>query len=136
MAGYEGRVVAVNPVHGNQVRADYGAVPSVVFTIPPLAGVGLDERSAESEGLHFRIATGEMSARSSSRRIGEECSAYKVLVEEESERILGAPLLGSGAEEHTNPFALAIRKGLSASGLKETIDSYPTHSSNTKYMIP
>ncbi|TAM79704.1 MAG: NAD(P)/FAD-dependent oxidoreductase [Acidobacteria bacterium] len=136
VAGYEGRVVASNLLHGNHQKADYGSVPSVAFTIPPLAAVGLDERTARNHGLRFRAGAGDMSSWYSSRRTGETCAAYKILVEEGTERILGAHLLGSHAEEHINLFALAIRKGIQASDLKETIYSYPTHTSNTQYLIP
>ncbi|MGH9406992.1 MAG: hypothetical protein ACRD3D_14315 [Terriglobia bacterium] len=59
-----------------------------------------------------------------------------MLVEEDTDHILGAHLLGSHAEEYINLFALAIHKGLRASDLKETIYSYPTHASNTQYLIP
>lgn len=136
VAGYEGRIAAANLLKGNLEKAAYGSVPSVVFTIPPLAAVGLDERTARNRGLVFRTSSGDMSSWYASRRIGESCAAYKVLVEEGTERILGAHLLGSHAEEHINLFALAIRKGLRASDLKETIYSYPTHISNTQYLIP
>ncbi len=136
VAGYEGSIVAANLLEGNHRKAIYGAVPSVVFTIPPLASVGLDERAARSKGLRFRTGQGDMSSWHSSRRIGETCAAYKVLVEEETDRVLGAHLLGSDAEEHINVFALAIHQGLRASDLKETLYSYPTHSSNTQYLIP
>jgi glutathione reductase (NADPH) len=136
VAGYEGQIVAANLLRGNRLKADYGSVPSVVFTIPPLAAVGLDERRARKRALRYRIGSGDMSTWYASRRIGESCAAYKVLVEEGTERILGAHLLGSHAEEHINLFALAIRKGLQASDLKDTIYSYPTHISNTPYVIP
>lgn len=136
VAGYEGRIVAANLLGGNQKKADYGAVPSVVFTIAPLASVGLDERSVRDRGLRLRTGQADMSTWYSSRRIGEKCAAYKILVEEDTDRILSAHLLGSHAEEHINLFALAIHKGLRASDLKETIYAYPTHSSNTQYFIP
>lgn len=136
VAGYEGRIVASNLLSGNHEKADYESVPSVVFTIPPLAAVGLDERVARNMGLNFRVATGDMSGWYASRRIAETCAAYKVLVEDGTDRILGAHLLGSHAEEHINLFALAIRKGLRASDLRDTIYSYPTHVSNTQYLFP
>jgi glutathione reductase (NADPH) len=136
VAGYEGEIVASNLLHGNHERADYGSVPSVAFTVPPLAAVGLDERMARKLGLNFRTGAGDMSNWYASRRISETCAAYKVLVEDGTDLILGAHLLGSHAEEHINLFALAIRKGLRASDLRDTIYSYPTHVSNTQYMFP
>jgi len=136
VAGYEGQVVAANLLQGNHEKANYGSVPSVVFTIPPLAAVGFDEREVRNQGLRFRVGSGDMSSWYASRRIAETCAGYKILVEEESGRLLGAHILGTHAEEHINLFALAIRKGLTASDLQETIYAYPTHISNTQYMIP
>lgn len=58
-----------------------------------------------------------------------------MLIEEDSERILGAHLLGSNADELINIFALAIRNRLSAAVVKEMIFAYPTHASDVPYML-
>lgn len=71
----------------------------------------------------------------SSWRIAEEYSGCTVLIEEETERILGAHLLGPHAEDTINLFALAIRSGLTARDLKQTIFAYPTHASDVGYML-
>jgi glutathione reductase (NADPH) len=70
-----------------------------------------------------------------SRRVAEAYSGYKVLVEEESDHILGAHLLGSGAEEVINLFAVAMRSGMRASDLKHMLFAYPTHGSDVPYML-
>ena len=67
--------------------------------------------------------------------MGEKYSASKVLVEEDTGRLLGAHLLGPSADELINLFALAIRHGLTAEGLKEVIFAYPTHASDVGYMV-
>jgi glutathione reductase (NADPH) len=67
--------------------------------------------------------------------VGETCSGFKVLVEEGTERILGAHLLGPQADEVINLFALAIRTGLNATDLKAAIMAYPTHGSDIEYML-
>jgi glutathione reductase (NADPH) len=135
VAGYEGRIVAANLLNGNKTTADYKGIPSVAFTVPPLAAVGLQEAAARQQGLHFRVHMERTSAWYSSRRIAEEYSAFKVLIEEGTERILGAHLLGPHAEDTINLFALAIRSGLSAKDLKQTIFAYPTHASDVAYML-
>jgi glutathione reductase (NADPH) len=58
----------------------------------------------------------------------------KVLIEDESDRILGAHLLGPGADETINLFAVGIRLGLRASDLRDVIFAYPTHGSDIRYM--
>jgi glutathione reductase (NADPH) len=135
VAGYEGEVVAANLLKGNHRKPNYLAVPSVVFTVPPLAAVGLSEQSAREQGLQFRTNHQKTSGWYSSRRIGEECSGFKVLVEEGSGRIIGAHLLGPHAEEVINLFALAIRSGLTATDITEMMLAYPTHASDISYMV-
>ena len=135
VAGYEGRIVAANLLNGNKTTADYTGIPSVAFTVPPLAAVGLQEAAARKQGLRFRVQKERTSRWYSSRRIAEECSGFKILIEEETERILGAHLLGPHAEDTINLFALAIRSRLPASALKETIFAYPTHASDIVYML-
>lgn len=136
VASYQGRVVAANLLDGNHRIADYSGVPTVVFTIPPLAAVGLLEAEAREQGLAFESnheATGDWY---SSRRVGESCAGHKVLVASDSGRILGAHVLGPGADELINLFALAIRVGLSATHLEEARLAYPTHGSDLEHMLP
>ncbi len=135
VAGYEGGVVAANLLEGNHRKPDYLAVPTVVFTVPPLASVGLQERPARERGLRFRTNRQVTSSWYSSRRVGEEFSGFKVLIEEGSNRILGAHLLGSQSEELINVFALAIRTGTRAADLKHIMFAYPTHASDIAYMV-
>jgi glutathione reductase (NADPH) len=135
VAGYEGRIVAANLLDGNHARPDYAGIPSVVFTIPPLARVGLSEDEARAAGLRFKIRHEDTSSWYSSRRVGEEASAFKVLVEEDTGRLLGAHLLGPHADETINLFALAMRAGLTSDRFKDVIWAYPTHASDTPYMV-
>jgi glutathione reductase (NADPH) len=71
----------------------------------------------------------------SSRRVAEKCSGYKVLIEEGTDRILGAHLLGDQASEIINLFAVAIRSGMLATDLRHMVFSYPTHASDVPYML-
>lgn len=135
VAGYEGAIVAANLLDGNHRQPDYRGIPTVVFTIPPLAAVGLTEPQARTQGLRFRVQSERTTGWYSSRRIAEPCSAYKVLVEEDTGRILGAHLLGAEAAEIINLFALAIRLNLTASDLKALLYSYPSHASDVPYML-
>ena len=135
VAGYEGRIVAANLLEGNHEMPDYHAIPSVVFTLPPLAGVGLREEEARTNGLSFVAHHEDTSTWYSSRRVGEAFSAFKVLVEQESGRILGAHLLGPHADETINLFTLAMRAGVTADQFKQMLWAYPTHGSDTAYMV-
>jgi glutathione reductase (NADPH) len=135
VAGYQGRVAASNLIEGNHVRADYSAVPSVVFTVPPMAAVGLGEDEARARGLKVRVNVADTAGWYSSRRIGETHSGFKTIVDDETGRILGAHLLGPGAEEAINLFAMAIHFGLTAGQVREMLFAYPTHGSDLAYMM-
>lgn len=135
VAGYEARIVAANLLNGNHATADYASVPSVVFTIPPLASVGLQEQDAREEGQRFTVKREDTAGWYSSRRVGETCSGYKVLVDEDTGRILGAHLLGPQAEETINLFAVAMRWGKTAADIKDLLFAYPTHASDVPYMV-
>ncbi len=135
VASMEGRVVAANLLNGNKEKPNYSGVPSVVFTIPPLAAVGQQEGAAREQGLKLAVDQGDTGGWYSSRRVGVKHSGYKVLVEESSRRIVGAHLLGPHAEETINLFAMAIRCGLTADQLKEMRYAYPSHSDDISYMV-
>ena len=135
VASHDGMVVASNLLAGNHQKPDYRAIPTVGFTIPPLASVGLSEREASDRGLKFRVQKEMTPGWYSSRRVGETCSGYKTLVEEGTDLILGAHLLGGQAEEAINIFGAAMRAGMRASDLRLAIFSYPTHASDIPYML-
>ncbi|MGH9396559.1 MAG: dihydrolipoyl dehydrogenase family protein [Terriglobia bacterium] len=135
VAGYEGRIATANLLEGNHAKTNYLGIPTVVFTIPHLAAVGLQEETARGQRLRFRTNHANTSGWYSSRRVGETHSAYKVLVEEASDRILGAHLLGPASDELINIFALAVRSGITATVLREMIFAYPTVGSDLPYMV-
>jgi glutathione reductase (NADPH) len=135
VAGMQGDIVAHNLLEGNRHTPNYTGIPSVVFTTPSLARVGLLEEAARAQGLRFTTHHQDTSDWYSSRRVALPHTGFKVLVEEGSERLLGAHLLGLHAEEVINLFALAIRAGLRASDLKQMVYAYPTSASDIGYMV-
>jgi glutathione reductase (NADPH) len=135
VASYEGQIVATNLLHGNRATPNYLGIPSVVFTVPQLAAIGLSESEAREQNFKFRVKKEMTSTWYSSRRVAEAYSGYKVLLEEGTDRILGAHILGSEAGEVINLFALAIRSGMHATDLKHMLFAYPTSGSNLTRML-
>jgi glutathione reductase (NADPH) len=135
VASYEGLIVAANLLKGNHQSPNYLGIPSVVFTIPQLSAVGLSEREAREQNLKFTVKKETTSTWYSSRRVAETHSGYKVLVEADTDRILGAHILGSEAGEVINLFALAIRSGIRATDLRHMLFAYPTSGSNLTRML-
>ncbi len=135
VAAMQGAIAASNLLKGNHGTPNYAGIPSVVFTTPPLARVGLTEEAAHAEGLRFATNYGDTSDWYSSRRVGLRHTGFKTLVEKGTGRILGAHVLGQHAEEVINLFGLAIRTGIRASDLKHAVFSYPTSASDLGSML-
>ena len=135
VAGMQGDIVARNLLEGNRHTPNYTGIPSVVFTTPSLVRVGLLEEAARAQGLRFTTHHEDTSGWHSSRRVALRYTGFKTLVEEGTNRILGAHLLGPHAEEVINLFALVIRAGLRASDLKQMVYTYPTSASDVGYMV-
>jgi glutathione reductase (NADPH) len=135
VAGMQGGIVATNLLEGNTRTPNYEGIPSVVFTTPPLARVGLNETAARAQGLRFTVHHDDTSGWYTSRRVGLAHTGYKTLVEDGTDRILGAHVLGFQSDEIVNIFGLAIRKGLSAHDLRDMVFGYPTGASDISSML-
>ncbi len=134
-AGIEGDIVSRNLREGNKYKPDYRGIATVVYSVPPLASVGLGVKAARDQGLDFDVKQGDTSGWYNSRRLGATHSGFKVLIEKGTERILGAHLLGPNAGETINLFAMAVRFGLKTSEIKDIPFAYPTHSYDIGYML-
>ena len=135
VATIDAKTVAANLLDDGDREPDYTGVASVVFTVPPLASVGLSADAATKQGLRFDCREGDMAEFQSVRRVREDAAAYRVLVERDTDRILGAHLLGPNAEEVITVFAAAIRFGATASALADLPTGYPSFSSNISSML-
>jgi glutathione reductase (NADPH) len=135
VSSHDGKVVAANLLEVNRHRPDYRGVPSVAFTLPPIAGVGLSEAEARMQWPNMRVNSAKVPEWYTARRAAEPVYGYKTLVEGESGRILGAHLVGPHADEIINLFGLAIRHNLTVDDLKTTIFAYPTGASDIGYML-
>jgi glutathione reductase (NADPH) len=135
LASHEGRLVAENILHGNRKTFTEGPVPTVVFTVPPLASVGLTEEEAKKQGIKVDVKFRETADWYSSRRINEPFSGFKLLIDKKTNQFVGAHLLGSGSEETINLITLAINYKLPADELAKTLFAYPTHGADLKSML-
>jgi glutathione reductase (NADPH) len=132
----EGKVVADNLIHASKRRrGDYRVVPSVVFTLPKIASVGLQEAEASRQGLQFDVKFRETADWLHNLRINEPFAGFKIILERDTGRILGAHLLDSHADDLINLFALAMQHNLTAADIKQVLYAYPTASSSVQYMV-
>jgi glutathione reductase (NADPH) len=135
VSSHDAKVAAANILERNRRKPDYRGVPSVAFTLPPVAGVGLSESAARLQAPRLRVKSAKVPNWYTARRVAESIYGYKTLVDEGSGRILGAHLVGPHADEIINLFALAIRHDLTTDDLKSTIFGYPTGASDIGYML-
>ncbi len=135
VADDEGKKAAANILKGNHIKMDYSVVPSAVFTIPSVGSVGLTEAQAQQKGLKVKINQQASIQWPSSKRIGETHSAYKVILDEETNQIIGAHIARHNASEVINILALAMKHQIPADELKDFMWAYPTMTSDIKYML-
>ena len=135
LATYEGRIVGRNIVDGPTVMPDYAVIPSVVHTVPALATVGLTEQAALEKGLNVKVSSNDMTGWFSAKSYAESVAWAKVLVDQDSDRIVGAHMVGHKAEELIHLFAMAIRHGITASAIKDDMFAFPTFSSDVKNLF-
>ncbi len=135
LATYEGKQVGKSLVNGTLHAPDYHVVPSAVYTVPALASVGLTEAQATEKGLKFSVKSNDMTDWRSARTHAETVAYAKILIDDDSEEILGAHLIGHGAEEVIHLFAFAMKHGVTASEIADTVYAYPTFSSDIKFLV-
>ncbi len=135
VATYEGRIVGHNIVNGPSKKPNYDNSPSAVFTIPALATVGLTEAQAKEAYDNVNVTTSDMTGWFSAKSYAETVAWSKIITDKDTDKILGAHIVGHRGEELINIFGLAMQHGISASALKESPMAYPTFASDVKNII-
>ncbi|HMH69345.1 MAG TPA: NAD(P)/FAD-dependent oxidoreductase, partial [Pinirhizobacter sp.] len=118
--------VAAEVIAGEKSFFDARVVPSVAFTDPEIAWVGVTEREAKEKGL--KIGVGKFPWAASGRAIGIDRTEgfTKLIFDEETHRIVGAGIVGVHAGDLISELALAIEMGAEASDIAKTIHPHPT----------
>jgi dihydrolipoamide dehydrogenase len=124
-ATHEGRVAA-EVLAGKPVAFDRLAIPAVVFTDPEIAWCGLTEEQAKKEGRAYEVGLYPWAASGRAVALGRTEGLTKILVEPETERVLGVGIVGAGAGELIAEAVLAIEMGCEITDLTETIHPHPT----------
>lgn len=132
VAGLQGDTAAENIIKGNNKQVDYTGVPAVVFTLPPLASVGITKDDVKD--IH-EVIYNDRSNWYSSKRLNFNHAASKIIIDKQTDKILGAHILGPEAEEVINIFAMAMRYGLNASDVKNAVFTYPSVCSDIEHMM-
>ena len=124
-ASHEGRVAA-EVIAGRQVVYEPAAIPAVVFTDPEIAWVGLTEKEAADRGIAHKVVRFPWAASGRAATLDRDDGLTKLVIDPQSERIIGMGIAGSGAGEMIAEGALAIEMGANVTDMGLTIHPHPT----------
>jgi dihydrolipoamide dehydrogenase len=124
-ASHEGRV-AVEAIAGHKVAFEPRAIPAVVFTDPEIAWCGLTETEAKRDGIAVEVARFPWGASGRATTLGRNDGVTKLLIEPETQRILGMGICGAGAGELIAEGVLAVEMAAVADDVKLSIHPHPT----------
>jgi len=124
-ASHEGRV-AVEVIAGHKSVFEPMAIPAVVFTDPEIAWAGLTEIQAKEKNINYEVTKFPWAASGRAITLDRFDGVTKILVDPETERILGVGICGPGAGELIAEGVLAIEMGANLTDLKLTIHPHPT----------
>jgi dihydrolipoamide dehydrogenase len=131
-ATHEGKVAA-EAAAGQKSYFDARVIPSVAYTDPEVAWVGLTETDAKQRGIAFDKASFPWSASGRSLTLGRDDGVTKLLFDPQTHRVVGGGIVGSGAGDLVAEVALAIEMGADAADLALTVHPHPTLSETVAF---
>ena len=134
-ATMEGHIVSANILDGNNKQPDYGVRPTAVYTLPTLAMVGITEEQARKDNLDITVNYASVPNWYTAKHLGEKTYAFKVIIDNKTDLILGVHIIGPKAEETINVFAVAMQAKMKAHDLMIIPFTYPSASSDIAKMI-
>lgn len=125
-------VVAAEVIAGKPVEMHYRSMPSVVYTWPEIATVGLAEHEVKESGREYRVGKFPFSANGRARTMGESAGLVKVITDKATDELLGVHIMGPNASELISEVVLAFEYRGSAEDIGITVHSHPTLSEAVK----
>ena len=122
----EGQAFADTFFGNKPTQVDYGCIPSAVFSHPPIAGVGMTEGHARNTIGPVKIFTSDFRPMKNVLAGRNERSLYKMVVDGESERIVGIHMIGPDAPEILQAAAIAVKAGLKKADFDATVALHPS----------
>jgi dihydrolipoamide dehydrogenase len=127
VASYEGRI-AVENILEKEKKANYSGIPNCIFTDPEIASVGFTEEKARTSGFEIEIFKFDFLGMGASHICGDTEGLIKIIIDKNTDLILGAHIIGTMATEIINILASSIRSKIKSSQLKDSIFGHPTFS--------
>jgi glutathione reductase (NADPH) len=124
----EGQAFADTVFGGKPTRVDYANIPSAVFSHPPIASVGMTEGQARDRLGTYKTYVSDFRPMKNVLAGRNERSLYKLIVDEESNKVVGIHMIGPDAPEILQAAAVAVKAGLTKAQFDETVALHPTMS--------
>jgi dihydrolipoamide dehydrogenase len=118
--------IAVENIHGEDVVFENVVIPAVVFTDPELAWCGLTEAEAKERGVKYEVAKFPWAASGRALSFDRTDGVTKMIIDPETERVLGVGICGAGAGELIAEAVLAIEMGATAEDIALSVHPHPT----------
>ena len=125
VASYEAKL-AVNNIFIEPREVDYSVMPSSVFTIPELAQVGMNEEMAKKQSKNIKIIKKPFSSIGMAHIFKETDGFLKLIVDQDSDTIIGAGIIGPLATELINTLTIAVKYNLTTKDLSDLIFAHPS----------
>lgn len=126
MAAYGAKLAALNALNGDSLRYDKFAMPWVVFTDPQVAGVGLTEAAAKAGGFETKTSVVPLDQVPRALAARDTRGLIKLVADTRTDRLLGAQILAPEGADSIQTMVLALKHGMTAKALGETIFPYLT----------
>ena len=121
-------IAAVECIAGLPGEVNYDAIPSVVYTWPEVASVGLTEEQVKERNIPYCVGTYPFSGAGRARCMGEKDGFVKLIAHSKTDRILGVHIIGPRAADMIAECVLAVEFGASSEDIARTIHGHPTFS--------
>jgi dihydrolipoamide dehydrogenase len=121
-------IAAVECMAGLPGEVNYDTIPSVIYTSPEVASVGLTEEQAKDRGLHYCVGSYPFAGSGRARSMGETDGFVKVIVHAKTDRILGVHIIGPRASDMIEEGVLAMEFRATSSDIGRTVHGHPTFS--------
>jgi dihydrolipoamide dehydrogenase len=119
-------IAAVECIAGLPGEVNYDAIPSVVYTWPEVASVGLTEEQVKERNIPYCVGTYPFSGAGRARCMGEKDGFVKLIAQSKTDRILGVHIIGPRAADMIAECVLAIEFGASSEDIARTVHGHPT----------
>ncbi len=125
-------IIAAEVIAGKPAHMHYKSIPSVVYTWPEIASVGLSERQVKESGRKYRAGKFPFSANGRARSMGESAGFVKFIADARTDELLGCHMIGANVSELIAEIVLAFEYRASADDIGMTVHAHPTLSEITK----